>query len=491
MLPLILAGAIASGAKSIELDTLQFEALSPAERVVAETLQGLTAKGSAKIWLENGGIQADILKDLVHEGAKVRPAKSVWDLVSKFKGKIKGAIIYQLGTPSLNVATGLCGPFQAIAIDGSMVDTESSKGLKILLDVRGMTEEQAFAKYAPQYKKGVVVEQSIEKPGHLRDFAVAHSAFTMDANDHAFRQQVVKTMGPHAIVFGWGRDESELVSDVSRGGGTVAPADWCTNLSVLETLPTGPLAPKKWHPVKLEKGVRYVAFTLSDGDNLQWLTGGFATDKKIWANPIRGSFPMTWEVSCLLSQYAPRVLQKLYAEATPNDDFIAGAGLPGYTFPALHPDRDAIAQQSIPFLQNSGLTTVSVLNANEGHLSDMAPWMALNQVSSVIYKDYAPYDRRKGEIQWFHGKPVFAYRTMLWEKLSDIDDVAKEINAMPTDPEHDIRSYALINVHAWSYGKANGPFEATKQVIEKLSPNTRVITANQLMDLVKKNLNPG
>lgn len=491
LLPVLILSMTNLGSPVIELNTLQMKSLTPAEQVVAQTLQGLTAKKPSKIWIENGGVQEQILRDLRIEGAEITPAKSVWDLVSKFRKEVKGVIVYQLGTPSLNVATGLCGPMKAIAVDASLLGTPAVSNLKILLDARGMTESQAFAQYAGKYGKGYVVEQAVTKPGHLRDFAVAHSAFTMDTDNHEFRQQVVRAAGPNALAFGWGRDEYEFVADVSRAGGTVAPADWCTNLSVLEQLPVAKLAPPKMKRIaKPEKGVRYVAFVLSDGDNLQVLTGGFATDKAFYGSKLRGTFPFTWEVPAILSKYAPRVLKAVYDAAKPNDDFIAGAGQPGYTFPAFHPDRTAIAKQSFPFLAAAGLNTFGVLNANDGSLADLDPWFTNSKLMGAVYKDYAPYDRRHGEIRWVNGKPIFAFRFMLWEGLEDIDPLAKSINAMPAKAESSLDSYALVTVHAWSYGKIGGPVEATKRVIDKLDSNTRVITANQLLDLVRRNFAP-
>jgi len=58
---------------------------------------------------------------------------------------------------------------------------------------------------------------------------------------------------------------------------------------------------------------------------------------------------------------------------------------------------------------------------------------------------------------------------------------------MPTQPKQSSDSYALVNVHAWSYGSIGGPIEAVRRVIEKLPPNTRVVTANQLIEILQRN----
>lgn len=39
---------------------------------------------------------------------------------------------------------------------------------------------------------------------------------------------------------------------------------------------------------------RYVAFAMGDGDNLQWVTGGFIGGSGWWAAPERGCIPFGW-----------------------------------------------------------------------------------------------------------------------------------------------------------------------------------------------------
>lgn len=480
-----LVSSLALGQSSkVHLFTLDHNALKPAEQVLAQTLQGLTARKAPRIWLENKGIQVEILSDLRKEGARVEAARDVWQLVQAFRPEVKGAIVYKLDTPSLSVANGLCGPMNAVAIDESQLETAKAKGLPVLLDVRGMTEKEAFAKYRSRYKKGFVVEQALNKPGHLRDFAVKHSAFVMDATDREFRKEVVRAFGPDPFVVGWGRDEYHWVEDVSSAGGTGIPADWCVNLSVLEGLPAqGRLTPPATKKVKLEPGVRYVAFVFSDGDNIQWMTNDFFTGGNFYGSALRGTFPVSWEVSPLLSRFAPRVLKKIYDTAKPNDDFVTGPGLPGYTFPHLLPDRDVQARATRPYLKNSGLGTISVLNANDGSMEQLRPWLRLPEVSGAIYKDYSPYHRSAGKTIWEGEKPAVAYRWVLWEDLIEPAKLVEEIAKMPGEGEG---RFGLVNLHAWSYGKAKGPLGATQQVIDNLPPNTKVVTANQLLDLMRQ-----
>lgn len=454
--------------------------MNPAERVLVESLQGITSDSKSKIWVETAGVQAQVLQKLKASGWKVEVAPSAWSLLQTFRSRVKGAIIYKLGTPSFNVAMGLCGPLHFVAIDESIA-TKCS--LKTLLDVRGMTESQAYLRFHQRYRQGIVVEQSTNKVGFLRDFAIRHHAFVMDTADSSFRRKVVQESGKAPLIFGWGTSESGWVSDISLAGGSAVAADWCTNLSILEALQAPRLAPRKPFPIHAQQNLRYVAFVMSDGDNLQWQTGSFATDPHWYGSPYRGSFPFTWEVSPLLAQFAPRVYNEIISHATPNDDFIGGAGAPGYVFPAYSPDREALARSARKSFRESKISIASVLNANEGSLSDCEPLLALPEVSAVVYKDYSPYHGRNGQVAWFHGKPVVSYRFVLWANLLGTDELVSKIEHMPLTGEGRL---ALINVHAWSFDDLGGPIEATRRVIGRLGPKTKVITASQLIQIIKE-----
>lgn len=467
-----------------QLWVIPHNGLTPAEAMLVQCLQGLTARQSVRVWQRHSSFYAIAESQIKAAGVEIKEAASAWDLLPPFRHAVQGAVLYRLGTPSLNVATSLCGGMQAVAIDESLRSKAEEAGLKILADVREMDEQTAFTRYRKLFAQGIAVEQGLQKPANLRDFAVAHRAFTFATQDRAFRTRVVQELGPRAIVWGWGTDEFQWVSDLSRAEATGGPADWCLNLSVLETLPAALKRPAP-RAVPVENGVRYLAFVMSDGDNVQWMCGDFIGNSRFWDSPLRGAFPMTWEVSALLGDVAPRVLEYLYTHATPNDAFVAGAGMPGYTFPHYQPDRAALARQSAPLLKKADLPFISVLNANEGGLAETDPLLALPEVQGILYKDYSPYHRSNGALHWSHGKPCLAYKFLLWENLMEPEDLARRVAAMPMAPHTDPASFAVVNVHAWSYGKSGGPMEAIRRAIGLLPPNTRVVTADQILTMLR------
>jgi len=471
-----------------ELWVIRHDPAKPAEMVLAQTLQGLVAKNKdRRVWLRGDEGYALILDQMVSEGVKVHDVDSPWNLVREFKSQIKGAIVYKLGAPSLNAAASLCGPMQCVAIDESMIDRAKSEGLEIIQDVRGMDDKSTYEKYKNLFKHGTLINQPPSKPAHLRDFGVARHAYIFGDVDEDFRVKVCKEMGPLAVAYGWGSEE-DWVGEISKGGATAVAADWNIDLSVLENLPARKLVCPKSPPVKPEDNVRYIAFVMSDGDNVQYMCGRFTTNKRYWASPLRGKFPMSWEISTMLAEVAPRILEYIYDTATPNDGITAAPGLPGYTYLHYQPDRVALAKQSSHYLKMSGMDVVGTINKNQGSMEEAIPLLDRPEVKGILYKDFNPYNRRKGAMIWHNGKPCLSYKFDLRPNIDTPETIAAEVAKMPSSPMTDERSYALVNVLCWANWSFGGPMESVQRTIDLLPPNTRVVTANQLIDLMRENL---
>ena len=488
-----------------ELWVLPFDAQRPAEMVLAESLQGLSGARMPKLWLDKrGGMSAVILQQLQSEGTQIHQVNAVWDLPDEFWNSVDGAILYNLGTHSLNTAVSLCGIRNAVAVDESILDQAEAQGLQIIYDARGQSEDQIFDPYFAFFSPEIAVEQADTKPAYLRDFAILRHAFTFYGFDSAFRRRVASALGRGATFLGWGPSEFTWISDFSRSAGQGVAADWCVNLSAMSKLPVEIPVITPAPPDPAEEGQRIVAFVLSDGDNVQWLTGGMPIDAKYFGSTRRGDFKMNWEVSPLLAELAPRVLKYFFDNATDSDGFVA-EGSPGYRYIYFEPDDPkgtTDAAQTAPYLETSHLSIVSVINDNHGTLDDVVPLLQLPEVDGVIYKPYSPYNGLHGAMSCSTdplGRDKFAvsYKFLLWEGANHPNDspqaVAQAIGGMPSSPATDPASYALVNVHAWSWNSIGGPIEAVKQTIDLLPPNTRVVTINEFFALLNANFscNPG
>jgi len=399
-----------------------------------------------------------------------------------------------LTNASLNIATSLAGPRRAVLADVSLRERLESLGLREVLHVTETNEHVAFSRYQSEFARGLAVHQPITKPLHLRDFAVARNAFTFFEGSSAQHRERFRELGPGTRVFGWGLDEHDFVRDVSAGGGLVVPSDWALNLSALVHLPTElPRRPFHPEPTPLKPGERLVAFVVSDGDNVQWLLNGFVDSPGFWANPWRGTFPVTWELAPLLAELAPRVLAHLYRTATPFDDFVAGPSGAGYYFPSQSPQRTELAALTGRSMPPAQLRAVSLLNSGGG-LEAADEVLAQPSVDGVLFKDYAPYHRFAGSIRWQAGKPAVSYRFLLWEQKQPDgtlrpdwlpEGVATAVANLPVNAAAADR-FALVNVHAWSFRDSGGPMGAIRRTLALLPPDTRIVTVTEFLKLLPR-----
>lgn len=474
-----------------DLWVINVDKMTPAEQTLAVTLQGLVNKQSARIWVASEGMNAILLEALHQEGTQLHNVSSAWNLLEQFRSEVKGAILYALGTDSLNVATSLCGPKQAVAVDESIADQAKANGLDVLFDVRKYDERTAYMEFKDLFGRGMVVEQTEEKNAHLRDFAVQRNAFTYYRMDPVTTVKVIQEMGPSAFVYGWGGDEHQWVQNLSKAGGLGIAADWSLNLSALSQMPSPISARPHHYPDPAQDGQRIVAFVMTDGDNIQWMGGGFATDKGFWANQHRGEFNMTWEMAPVFADVAPRVLDYFYRTAKRGDfidDFVTGPSGAGYSYPNDLPDRAAFAAKTAEYLRKTDMSVVTMLNSG-GSMAQANEMLDRPEVLGVLYKDYSPYNLENGAITWHNGKPCISYRFLLWEpqQSGSPEALAQAIGQMPAKPLTDPQSYALINVHAWSWQDIGGPMEAVKRTIDLLPSGTRVVTAEELVILLRNN----
>lgn len=478
-----------------ELRVIDPAGLTSAEQPLLASLQGQLNRTNAVLWVKSGGMNARILAELTDEGVRLRPAGSVWALLAESRGRLAGFITCDADDASFNVATSLAGPRRAVVLDASLRGRAEALGLRELFDARGLGEAEAFAKFGGEFARGLVVHQSVKKRLHLRDFAVARDAFTFFDVTSAERIRLVRALGPNTRVFGWGGDEHDFVRDVSAGGGAVIPADWSLNLSALQHLPaTLPPRPARPEPASAKADERIVAFVVSDGDNIQWMGGGFVDAPGFWASPHRGEFPVTWEMAPALAEFAPRVLAHFLRTATTNDDFVAGPSGYGYQFPNFVPDRATAATETARAVAKAQLRLVSVLNSGGG-MAQTKELLERPEADGVLYKDYAPYNKGRGAVWWHGGKPCASYRFLLWELKQPggtfrrdalPEGVAEAIAALPADAAQSADSFALVNVHAWSFKDSGGPMGAIHRTIGLLPPNTRVVTATEFFALLRQ-----
>lgn len=476
-----------------KLTVVSLRDFSDAQRLATATLQGLANRESARIWIESSGMNHLILEDLKREGWDIQQQNDFWELLTQFRDHFQGAVVCKLGTESVNTATSFAGIDNLIALDESLLDQWKSQNLPVKKDVRETSEpDNTYTNVSSPFNAHWVVHQNPQKSWHLRDFAVAEQAFTFFEEDSSKRIKLLEKSQQPATVLGWGSDEKSFVRDASKAGGAVIAADWSLNLSALKHLKTEIPVPPTSSNIEVHEGERIIAFVISDGDNIQWMGGSFVERTGFWASPRRGTFPVNWEMAPSLASLAPRVMERLYKTAIPGqDEFIAGPSGHAYHFPSQVHNPNWHADQTAIALKQSHLRISTILN-DGGSMQDAEPILAHPDVDAVFYKDWAPYNKRKGAVEWFYDKPCVAYRFLLWEpqRKNSPEGISQALSRMPADPIHDPDSFALINVHAWSWKSIGGPMEAIHRTIQLAPEGTRVVTASQFVELLKGCIQP-
>ncbi len=468
-----------------------------AMRFTALTLQGLVAKDKPEILVKQGGLTSYIRTQMEQEGTVFHDNTSVWWLLNKYRDYIDGIVVCSSDLNSINCATSLCGPMRAIGVYASNLEAVQARtGLPVLADVQGLSEADIFETYKDLFDKEVLVD--VNKIDFLRDISITRNAFTFYNVESAARRQYIADLTSQGLVLGWGSNaEYNWIKDVSSANAAGVPADWCKNLSTLSKLKTSIPKPPRRYPEPVKDGERIIAFSMSDGDNLQIMAGGAINDNIFFGNEHRGSFPMSWEFPPSMGYFVPRGVRSFYGEATTGENldcFIAGPSGAGYAFHCYMPGSHTFAKNTGQSMKLCGLTVASLINDNSGSMADTDQFLERPEIMGVVYKDWVPYNRRNGAIYWHNGKPCVSYKFLLWggtvgdpSNLGDWETVSEGIAAMPSSPATDQGSYALINANAWSFGDYGGPMQAIVNTIELLPENTRLVTVEELIILLRNN----
>ncbi len=481
------------------LYTIDTGAMTEEEATMIASLQGILAQHRPAIWLGEPG---NVLPDLELEyGVLTQPVDDPWELVERFSSQISGYLLSDFygAQSSLSVASSLSGIFGAVIADVSVEQQLVDRGLLIAQDVRDKDEMWVLEEYAGYFSNEILIEQ-LEAPNidswYLRDLAASHTAFTWhEGNDPDFRQQVINEIGAGNLpyVLGWasevGGGEYSFVLNSTLAGASVIPADFSNNLSVLMNVQGADTwVPQADTPPPFEPGKHYVAFVLSDGDNLQWMQGTFNKNSQWWSSPLRGTFPMTWGISTPMVQVAPSLLSYLSRNATGMDGFVGGPSGAGYTLPSYHPDIKGHAERTSWLAGESNVRMFTLLDStyDGGSILSSIPYLEQPNIDGVLYDSYGENDQG---LLLYNGKLAMEYTHYLWKGNDSPDSLANKLNTAPRDPVADIDSYSLVFVHCWSEWDLNedgvedaGSMEAVHSVVSALDSTIEVVTAPQLLD---------
>lgn len=318
-----------------------------------------------------------------------------WALLTKYRSSVSGLIVYDPAqSHTVNLATMLAKNQNAIIASPSLLPrlTSAPYNLPILQDLRGQFSSKLqvyqtlFNTYWPSLDHRMIIGLSPEAHrAGLREYAAALGAAViwLDPNvpaESTLLNSFLSSMPAGAVFTGWWPEEGSGITRASSYGIATVASDYCANLSV-HSGTSRTITPKPMPAKPALQNKIYVAFILSDGDNLQYVEHLM---RKLWNNPDRGSVPMGWTLSPAMVDAMPAALNYYHQTATANDNLISGPSGYGYAYPNNFPNATLLNQyvtKTEDYNKKAGLRVVTIWNTITG---------GINQNVGEAYADYAP-----------------------------------------------------------------------------------------------------
>ncbi|CAM5698892.1 hypothetical protein SALBM311S_10874 [Streptomyces alboniger] len=278
------------------------------DRVLVASLQGLVAKTSSEgIFIDEGGPGA-VWKNFLHTtyGIALDDAYPTWQqLLTRFRRTVRGYIRYDMtaNPASLNVASSLGGPMNALTVDVTQESAVQALGVtRMLLDVSDKDEHWAYSTYQSLFADHIAAELNPTVYYHLRDYIALTDSFTFYDGVTKWRAGVLGDLQAPATLMGYGNDETAMIQQASEEDVTSIPSDLAPNLSVLSGIHSTDGLSQKPEPAPATANKHYVTFVISDGDNVAFNLWGL---HEYFANPVRGSFDVGYGISPSLVEARP------------------------------------------------------------------------------------------------------------------------------------------------------------------------------------------
>lgn len=254
--------------------------------------------------------------------------------------------------------------------------------------------------------------------------------FNLDAKDDAQRDLIVKIFstpgyGVGTSLGGYAGDSVNRLANPFGIGYNVS--DFYANGSFWVSFPNKTYSQRAGKAIKAENGKVYVAFVLSDGDNLQFDQGALYSH---WKDPARGTVPVGTSLAPVLLEINSPLLDWYYEKKTDNDELIAGPC--GVQFIYLN-DFDAKllpewCKLSAKWVAGAGFHTVSLWHGTfPSEKYDV--YTKLAGAASIRHN----YNRISNP-QFSNGVPVFMERIRdCWKEEEIYEDLAR-VTANPDQP---------------------------------------------------------
>ena len=467
------------------------ERLNYAELVLAQAIQGIYARTSARYYCWESGAYETWLEDMVENYGFTYEYVTLEQMVKSYvEDYDKYYVLYDVNDlpESANSACSIAGVTGYLPVDASIKSKVEEWGLEVKIDASNMTERKCFDLYKDKFSTDGLVQQKATN-SRLRDWAIACGYFIFfregtETKDLMFRGEVHDWLDENAPMYGWvPNDEGQDVTVASQYGQFTIASDHSLNTTVFACKNAFGEADftqqAKETEIKAEQGKHYVCIMMSDGDNVQMWYNGFA-DRNIYYGAERdNSFPMGWSIQPALLDLGPNVLNYVKRNAGEKDYFVASVSGLGYIYPQVYPSLDTYTQILSVYMRRADLSVIQILDSGPSD-KVVEAYAKIPELKGAIYCYGDRYVAGNGSVYWSNGKPFVAIRETLWN--ANVEAMAARINSYSKDPTT-IEGYTAINLHPWSM-----TYQDAVKLVSLLDEDVVVVSADDFIRLITENV---
>lgn len=351
---------------------------------------------------------------------------SLEDLISLYRQMLQGVIIYDEEVPGSIHAACMIGGLKN-ALPASPALSERLK-LPVVMDLRGKWKKNVeayryvYENHFPEMNRHILSwMHPLTVNQAPRDYMVEFNIFTFwlskygddlkgadPGAEEEFLNELLASTPANIPVMGWpayrdvhGIQEYTGVRLLSEYGKFVPGTEFCSNMSVHTAIhPPDSLftqTKQRQHPqVALDPKRIYLTLNILDSGDGLWYWQFY--QRKVWADPVRGSVPIGWCMNVTLYDTLPVVMQWYYENATPNDTFFAAISGLGYMNTQVYAtrfrkeDRDHIWSEYIrltdEYCQKLDMDGIEIYNGSWGEPTPPTPDLFSQYAKGMKTLDY-------------------------------------------------------------------------------------------------------
>ena len=434
----------------------------------------------------------DFFKDLVTKTDNDKPGyilvkQSLVDAVDNDGNQI------MKGSQSINAGCTIASATGYLVVDETAKEDIDALGFEMAVDARNMSEIDAYNAYSDGLNDSIIMLCNNGQTQN-RDYGVAtHSYFTYESNlNDSFMNQITDIdNGKYkqgTLTVGW--SSSGEVSQVNRHalyGFNFTCTNYSYNLSQLARQGRKVLVQKTSEiNITADPTKKYVAFVLTDGDNITWHQNNFPFDETHYGYTGNINFKMNYTMAPLMADLCPSVMAYEYKKATHNQSFICGVSGSGYIYPSEYISSmnqealEVFTDSTDEYMRRSGISYVEILDNSPFNKTVMNSYAKRENIKGGLVLANYNYYKQGGDIKYYNGKPFIGVAESMWSDTPG--RVAYRLNSLPVDITS-ANGYTVVTVHAWT-----ASMKDVCKVVSLLDDNIVVVSIDEMMQLIKDNV---